>query len=185
MRNLICLCTLAVLAGAVGCGKSGSGQYIDKRQVQKITCINNLKQVGVAFRLWAGDHDDQYPWNVSTNQGGTREFTIAGKDGFIADPSIQFQVMSNELRSPMILMCPEDRSKKIAPSFTNLNIGNITYRLRMITNSVTDSREVLAVCPVEGNTLFCDGTVASELVADSDGKYPMQVSTNTPGSKHP
>ena len=33
-----------------------------KRKAQRISCVNDLKQVGIAFRLWEGDNADRYPW---------------------------------------------------------------------------------------------------------------------------
>ena len=39
-----------------------------KRKAQRINCVSNLKQVGIAFRLWEGDNGDRYPMAVSTAQ---------------------------------------------------------------------------------------------------------------------
>ena len=38
-----------------------------KRKAQRINCVSNLKQVGIAFRLWEGDNNDRYPMAVSTH----------------------------------------------------------------------------------------------------------------------
>src|SRR5450631_2809380 len=37
-----------------------------KKKAQKINCVNNLKQVGLSFRLWEGDNNDKYPMAVLT-----------------------------------------------------------------------------------------------------------------------
>ena len=63
---------------------------------QRITCVNNLKQIGLAFRTWEIDHDGQFPFNVSTNAGGTVELCARGTDGFATNAALHFQVMSNE-----------------------------------------------------------------------------------------
>src|SRR5690349_8253126 len=68
----------------------------------RINCTNNLKQIGLAFRTWALDNNDQFPFQVSATNGGTMELTGSG----IA--SVHFQVMSNELSTPKILLCPAD-----------------------------------------------------------------------------
>ena len=39
-----------------------------KGRAQRINCVNNLKQIGLAFRVWALDHEDAYPMAVSTNR---------------------------------------------------------------------------------------------------------------------
>jgi hypothetical protein len=37
-----------------------------KGQAQSISCINNLKQLGLAARIYATDNDDRYPTNLAT-----------------------------------------------------------------------------------------------------------------------
>ena len=74
--------------------------------------------------------------------------------------SVGYSFMSNELNTPIVLICPKDRSKKPAASFESLTTSSVTYRLRSGTNVAdTNPREVLMVCPIDGNTLYCDGTV--------------------------
>lgn len=87
----------------------------------KINCVNNLKQVALAFRLWAGDNDDKYPMQTSTNLGGTMELVAAG----VAAP--HFVVMSNELSTPKILVCPGDPRRSAATNFPSLNATNLSY----------------------------------------------------------
>lgn len=85
-----------------------------KRKAQKISCLNNLKQDGLAIRLWEGDNGDKYPQTVSTLNGGGEEFIAAIATGV---PKVTFtagnvpsfwQVMSNQLSTPKILACPSD-----------------------------------------------------------------------------
>ena len=42
-----------------------------QEQAPSSDCANNLKEIGIAFKTWALDHNDQFPFNVSTNSGGT------------------------------------------------------------------------------------------------------------------
>ena len=131
---------------------------------QQITCINNLKQIGLAFRTWSMDNGGQFPFNVSTNAGGSRELCAVGSDGFDAKAPLHFQALANgiEVGTPRLLICPKDRVKKAAPAFSQLNPENLTYRLRTGTNiSEFSPNEVLLVCPIDGNRLHCDGSVAS------------------------
>ena len=58
-----------------------------KTRAQSIACVNNLKQIGLACRMWAADNGDQFPFNVSTNKGGTLEFSARGDGGFDRTPS--------------------------------------------------------------------------------------------------
>src|SRR2546423_6076190 len=42
-----------------------------KARAQRISCTSNLKQVGLAFRLFSNDHSDKFPFNVFTSEGGS------------------------------------------------------------------------------------------------------------------
>ena len=164
---------LSILFIFSGCSKqqeNDTGHYADVKYVRKVNCVNNLKQIGLAFRLWAGDHNDKFPFNVSTNAGGTMELCAVGGDGFDRNSFLHFEVMSNELPVPLILICPQDHSKKAATNWASLGPENVTYRLRYGTNvSEANPRSILAVCPIDGNILYCDGTVL-----DKNGKVPKE-----------
>src|SRR6266478_5107680 len=79
----------------------------------RISCANNLKQVGLSFRTWSLDNNDRYPAQVSVTNGGTMELVESGQAW------VHFLVMSNELSTPRILMCPEepDRTRRQADNF--------------------------------------------------------------------
>ncbi|MGO9585439.1 MAG: type II secretion system protein [Limisphaerales bacterium] len=125
-----------------------------KQKAQRINCVNNLKQDGLAFRLWEGDNGDKYPMAVSTNKNGTMEY---GGDVFH-----HFQVMSNELSTPKILACPAD-NRTAAATFAGLKNQNVSYFVgldatdvrpqmlltgdRNVTNGLAPIRSVLELRP--------------------------------------
>ena len=84
-----------------------------KKKAQRINCVNNLKQVGLSFRIWSGDNSDKYPMNAANNQGGAYYGTAGGGSSWSAQSAAlmgtwsftPFQTMSNELSTPKILMC--------------------------------------------------------------------------------
>lgn len=109
------------------------------------------------------DHKDQFPFNVSQAQGGTRELCDPDGNGFEKNPVPTFMVMSNELATPLILSCPDDKTKQAVRDFVSLTSNNISYQLRTGTNVNLDNpAEILAVDPIHGLVLYCDGSVSPD-----------------------
>src|SRR3954452_21055561 len=42
-----------------------------KEKARLVKCMSNLKQIGVAFKLFSTDHEGYYPWHVYPEEGGT------------------------------------------------------------------------------------------------------------------
>ncbi len=91
-----------------------------KQKASRINCINNLKQNGLAFRIWEGDNNDKMPMAVPIAKGGSMEFTTGGTT------FRHFQIMSNELSTPKTLICPND-IRQAAMRFDHLNNANVSY----------------------------------------------------------
>jgi prepilin-type N-terminal cleavage/methylation domain-containing protein/prepilin-type processing-associated H-X9-DG protein len=105
-----------------------------KARAQRISCTNNLKQVGLAFRQWALDNDDRNPMVVPDNAGGSSSHVTNPRLLGATQPASRgvfahFLVMSNELNTPKILYCPSesDSQRSAAGSFTIATGANATY----------------------------------------------------------
>ncbi len=96
-----------------------------KARSSRLGCANCMKQIGLAFHTWSLDNNDRPPMQVSVTNGGTMELVASG----MVYP--HFQVMSNELSTPKILLCPEDRKRDWATNFCNLTDRNLSYFLNM------------------------------------------------------
>jgi prepilin-type processing-associated H-X9-DG protein len=89
-----------------------------KAKASRINCVSNLKQIGLAFRMWSNDHGEKFPMQSSMfgTNGGTMEFNLTGAVWR------HFQMLSNELNTPKVLVCPDDKARSRItdwPSLTN------------------------------------------------------------------
>jgi type II secretory pathway pseudopilin PulG len=86
-------------------------------------CVQNLKNIGLAFRIYANDHDEKFPMMSSSGEVGGLE--RIGAD----DPAFYFRALSNVLSTPRILICPEDKKRTQSTNFGALNRQNVSYFL--------------------------------------------------------
>lgn len=111
-----------------------------KRKAQRISCVNNLKQIGIAFRTWSVDNQDRFPMAVGTTEGGVKEYyDVNSGNGSVqsgAYSHMAFCVMSNELSAAKLLVCPSDTgTRTVASTFTPgdgtkstmTNTANVSY----------------------------------------------------------
>jgi hypothetical protein len=75
----------------------------------RLTCLNNLRQIGLAYRVWSNDHGDQFP-------AVTNPATLC---------LAYYSFMANGSgRSPSILTCPADERQ---PD-TNFDVLKVSSR---------------------------------------------------------
>lgn len=82
---------------------------LSKSKAQRISCVSNLKQLGLAFILWAEDHEGRFPSTVDPAAGGSRTRPEAW---------MHFATLANELVTPKVLVCPSDPAKQRAQDFS-------------------------------------------------------------------
>jgi len=106
-----------------------------KSRAQTISCVNNMKQIGLAARLWSNDNTNILPPD--------------------------FLTMSNELVTPRILICPGDSSKTPAASWSQFDPSkNLSYELLLPSAKEADvTSQTVFFCPIHGNKGLGDGSV--------------------------
>jgi len=137
-----------------------------KGRAESINCANNLKIIGLAFKTWGIDHQDQFPFNVTTNSGGTREWVLSS-----ADATVHFQVLSNELGTAGVLRCPADHAHVPTLNFSSLSAANISYVLHADQNVDAQHPDaVLVQCPIHHHELHADGSLHQGLRITPTGR---------------
>lgn len=108
-----------------------------KARAMRIQCVNNLRQTGIGFHLFANDHNGKFPAQVSTNDGGSLEFVIAGYQihGQHFYFSYQhFRPLAGDLGTPKLFACPGDLQRWPATNFSQFNNWNLSYVIGLKAN---------------------------------------------------
>ncbi len=90
---LVVIAIIAILAGMLLPALAKA-----KAKAQRIKCSSNLKQVALSFKMFAGDNEQQFPGKLDVNK-----FAQSNRTAWR-----HFAMLSNELGSTKILMCPGD-----------------------------------------------------------------------------
>src|ERR1700733_8158112 len=68
-----------------------------KQKAQRISCVNNLKEIGIAYRLWAGDNGDLVPAAQTLALGGWKDSVDASSQTAAANLFQNYIIMGNDM----------------------------------------------------------------------------------------
>jgi prepilin-type N-terminal cleavage/methylation domain-containing protein len=132
-----------------------------KERAQRIKCTSNLKQMGLALKAWTLDHNDKIPWLLATSAGGTLG---------VIDIRQHYRVLTNDLATPAILICPSDRAKQAANLFATGAGGFYTVTDGLSYAINTESSENLTQAPI-----FSDRNISGPAGTCGNGPYPVTL----------
>ncbi len=143
-------------------------------RVDAIVCQNNLKQVGLAFYIWAGDNDGRFPMSVSMPTVDLKK----GGSGCLAALSR----LSNELNTPIVLSCPTDKGRGRATNWSDFDDRSVSYFVGV--DAVADQPRML----LAGERYITRGGVQlpsglQSVSADQDLGWSKQSHVEYAGSK--
>jgi prepilin-type N-terminal cleavage/methylation domain-containing protein len=112
---LVVIAIIAILAALLLPALAGA-----KERARRIKCLSNLKQTGLALKLFSMDREGFYPWHLPPSDGGT--YGPNAGDGWR-----NFLAASSELDTPKILVCPSDTATKTVASDWSNSMDGLQY----------------------------------------------------------
>ncbi|MBI4657522.1 MAG: hypothetical protein HY735_01525 [Verrucomicrobia bacterium] len=106
-----------------------------RQKAESIKCVNNLKNIGLAARIYATNHEDEFPPD--------------------------FLSMKDELSTPKLLHCPGDIGKTEVSDWSELGPESNSYEMISPSLKISDQEPnvVFVRCPVHGHVCLSDGSV--------------------------
>jgi len=122
---MLCVIGVILILAALLLPVLDQGKY----RARRIQCANNLKETGVAFHVFAHDHQDRFPMRLPIAEGGSLEYVrnayqVRGQFYFSFH---HFTPLSNGLSTPRPLHCPADLLRTPAPDFASFKNENLSY----------------------------------------------------------
>jgi competence protein ComGC len=97
-----------------------------KARSPRLACVNNLKQIGTAYRLFPNDQASLCPAQTTIAFGGWKEILTNADQGFLTWTN--YATIANHVEfDPKLIVCPSDERKPV-DTFTNLHSNlNVSY----------------------------------------------------------
>jgi type II secretory pathway pseudopilin PulG len=115
--------------------------HSSKSKAQRIACLNNLKEIGTAYRLWADDHGGHTPASEVASRGGWSDLLTNADQG--ENCWTNYAILADAFgRNPKLVMCPAD-DRFVATEIVFHNNSNLAYFVGVSANTKSP-RSILA-----------------------------------------
>ena len=104
-----------------------------KHEAQAVGCINHMKQIGLAARLWAKEHDGVFPPDLAA--------------------------LKDQIPSVKVLFCNAAPGGVQAANWAEFDPKTMGYQFLNPNGSVNEPQKPLAFCPFHNNTVLSDASV--------------------------
>jgi prepilin-type processing-associated H-X9-DG protein len=130
---LVIMAILAILAALLLPSIQGSGPS------RRIMCVNNLRQIGIVYIMWADDHGGKFPVQIPSAEKGSMEMISSGYACLQFRPLLPY--MPHNMR---VFVCPADKTKFAATNFNSLREENVSYFANVDATTNNPANTILA-----------------------------------------
>jgi prepilin-type N-terminal cleavage/methylation domain-containing protein/prepilin-type processing-associated H-X9-DG protein len=174
---LVVIAIIAILAGLLLPALAKA-----KAKANRIACLNDVRQIGLSFRMWAEDNNGKFPFAIDPSEGGSQT---------LKETWMHFIVVSNELGTPRVLNCPSDPLKRPAMDFgagdngllkmkntaISYGIGTGAVQDKPLMNLATD-RNVVGRDNQSCNPAKIDGVITTLSPATDNPRWDGEIHNN-------